>query len=44
MKVIFEELILNIGFLATSFFVIPMLLDRALYTFAKVTYELAHKK
>lgn len=38
------ELITNIGVLTSVFFILPVLLDKTLYTFAKVTYKLAHKK
>lgn len=44
MNEIIEEVLVNIGVMASAFFIIPIIMDRALYTFAKVTYKIAHKK
>ena len=44
MKELFGELMMNIGMITTTLVIMPIIFDRALYTFAKVTYELAHKK
>lgn len=44
MKELFAELMINVGIITSTLVILPVIMDKALYTFAKVTYELAHKK
>ena len=43
MKELFGELMMNIGIITSTLIIIPVIMDKVLYTFAKVTYDLAHR-